>query len=1155
MKFLRNLRKLIIDPSRDIKERVFIVLAMTATVVNIVALVGDIIYGSDIMEIGLIILDVIIVPAVAVYGVRKNRIGLMTRLLALFLILVLIPVTFLYGGGVEGNVIPWLIFVYLYIGLMLTGAWRITMLLLHTAIVSGMFIYAYMHPDVNYALTKNIRYIDVALSVMEVGFICFVMTWFQNLMFARENEMAREETKKVEEMNRSQNRFFSSMSHEIRTPINSVLGLNEIILRQPDASEEIIKDATNIQGAGRMLLALINDILDFSKIEAGKMDIVPVNYELASVMSEIVNMILLRAEEKGLEFNVELDPSIPSELYGDEVRIKQILINLLNNAVKYTREGSVTLHVEKEAADEGNVILIFTIADTGLGIKQDVIPYLFDAFQRVDEEKNVGIEGTGLGLSIVKQLVDLMGGTITVDSVYTQGSTFTVALRQKIARADAIGSIDIKHYGNRNSGGDYKPGFTAEDARVLIVDDNDMNLMVESKLLDGTLVNVDTASSGEEALSKTLTEHYDIILMDHMMPEMDGIECLQHIRKQTGGLNNRVPIIALTANAGSEMRQLYADSGFEDYLVKPVTGRALEETLLAHLPASKITLSEDDSMGTVRLNTASSYSRKLPVAITCALTCDLPASVLERFQIDTVCYTIISEKGKYYDGVEATSDELIRYMDEGASFIAIPPGVDEYIRFFGRILKRAHNVIYISAGAGLSPEYNSACEAARSYGNVTVIDSGTSSSAVGMLALLAQRMAARGETYEKVIAEMEIAKSRIHAAFVCDSIYYANRGTRTDALRVSLMKALDLRLFISYRNMLFHADRIHKAGSDEYIIKFMDYMIEKAGKTNIDLVVVVYTSLDASQKELIRSYLTPKKVFFFRSSSVMPIYMGVGTFGMMCFENGYYSDDLLMMLEDNSFEEVYEESDDKESVPDKPQEDIAPAVPDAPEFVTPGKAAVLHVSEGGKWYENIPGINFETGLKNSGNEDTYKALLEVYHNSITPNYEEINGFYENEDWKNYTVKVHALKSSSLLIGAVELSDEAKELEMAGKRDDIDYIRTNHEKVMEHLRSYGPVLDEVFNPKAFAEPAEPADDRKDPDTGAGTGLDSFESLMMESAYEAMRNAASEHDDRAIEDLFNEVIEYAISMEDAEKLEELQMLFESGNYDGMVSLIDG
>ncbi len=1131
MKFYDSIKKIINDTSRDVKERVFIMLAVVATIVSFVALIGDIIYGSDIIEILTLIAAVVFIPAMTYMGIRSDRILLMAKVLSFVLILVVIPVAFLFGGGAEGTVIPWLIFVYLYIGLMLAGVWRVVALIVHTVVVAGLFIYGYYYPFAYDPMTRGTRYIDIALSVIEVGFVCFIMTWFQNLMFADENKMAREETKKVEEMNKSQTRFFSSMSHEIRTPINSVLGLNEIILRQPNASEEILKDAANIRGAGRMLLALINDILDFSKIEAGKMDIVPTNYSIASMISEIVSMILLRAEEKGLEFNVELDPSIPSELYGDEVRIKQILINLLNNSVKYTREGSVTLHVEKENAGEGDVILIFTVADTGLGIKQDAIPYLFDAFQRVDEGKNVGIEGTGLGLSIVKQLVELMGGTITVDSVYTQGSTFTVAIRQKVTRADAVGSVDIKDYGNSSSSGEYKPGFTAQEARILIVDDNEMNLMVESKLLDGTKITIDLASSGEQALSMTLSEHYDVILMDHLMPEMDGIECLQHIRNQTGGLNNRVPVIALTANAGSEMKELYLSSGFEDYLVKPVTGRGLEEMLLAHLPASKVTLSDDHTSGQVRRNTSSRYSRKLPVAVTCALTCDIPLSLLKRHQIDTVCYTIISKNGQYYDGVEVTSDELIRYMEDGMAFGAAPPTVDEYVEFFGKALKRAHNVIYISGASGLSPEYERAVKAAQTYGNVTVVDSGTNSAAVGMLALLAQQLSIRGNSYEKVLAELEIAKKRIHSCFISDSVYYANRNRFFDRFIVSLMKVMSLSLFISYSDKLFRVDRVASGSFDDHAAKFMDHVLDKAGRTNIDLIAVVYTSLDISQKEMIRRYLTPRHVVFFRSSSVMPIYMGVGTFGMMCFEKGYYTGEILDMLDPMSNEDEQYDPGEETSATAETSEEIK--------------------NEPSVRIDEIPGIDYATGIKNSGNDETYRSLLEVYYNSIIPNHDEICGFYDEGDWKNYTVKVHALKSSSLLIGAVSLSEEAKELEMAGKRDDIDYIRANHAGVMEHLKSFEPLIGAVFNAPALAADSEsdlPADDEED------TGID-FNSIVTKSAFDTIREAAASHEDDVINATFEEIIDYPISMEDAEMLENLQMMFENGEYDRMISLIDG
>ncbi len=1131
MRMFESIRKIINDSSRDVRDRVFIVLTLSATLVCFVALIGDILYGSNIIEIFTISAIVVVIPLLTYFGVKSDRIALMAKVLSFVLILVVIPVAFLFGGGPEGTVIPWLIFVYLYIGLMLTGVWRAVALITHTAVVTFTYIYGYYYPVVYDPMTRGTRYIDIALSVIEVGFICFIMTWFQNLMFAKENKMAREETKKVEELNKSQTRFFSSMSHEIRTPINSVLGLNEIILRQPDASEEIIKDAANIRGAGRMLLALINDILDFSKIEAGKMDIVPTNYSIASMISEIVSMILPRAEEKGLEFNVELDPSIPSELYGDEVRIKQILINLLNNSVKYTREGSFTLHVEKENAGEVDVILIFTVADTGLGIKQDAIPYLFDAFQRVDEGKNIGIEGTGLGLSIVKQLVELMGGTITVDSVYTQGSTFTVAITQKISRTDAVGSVDIKDYGNGSTSGDYKPGFTAEEARVLIVDDNEMNLMVESRLLDGTKIGIDLASSGEQALNMTLSEHYDVILMDHLMPEMDGIECLQHIRKQSGGLNNRVPVIALTANAGSEMKELYLSSGFEDYLVKPVTGRGLEEMLLAHLPASKVILSDDNISGQVRRNTSSGYRRKLPVAVCCALTCDIPVPVLERHQIDTVSYTIISQNSQYYDGIEATSDELIRYMEGGTAFVAVPPTVEEYMDFFGKILKRAHNVIYISGAPGLSPEYERATKAAQTYGNVTVVDSGTSSAAVGLLALLAQQLSIRGNTYQKVLSELEIAKKRIHSCFVADSIYYANRNRVFDRFIVNFMKVMDLKLFISYSDKLFRVDRIAKGSFDDYASKFMDHMLEKAGKTNIDLIVVVYTKLDSRRKEMIRKYLSPRQVVFFRSSAVVPIYMGIEAFGMMCFEHGYYTGDILGMLDPSADEYENDDFEDEVSTTDDTAEDIRP--------------------EPSVSIRDISGIDYAVGVKNSGNEETYRSLLEVYYNSIIPNHDEICSYYDSGDWKNYIVKVHALKSSSLLIGAVDLSEEAKELEMAGKRDDIDYIRANHAGVMEHLKSYDSLIGAVFNapsPAAADEPDVSDDDEKD------IGID-FNSILAQSAFETIREAALSQEDDVIFATLEEIIDYPISMEDAEKLESLQMMLEKGDYDGMISLIDG
>ena len=1036
MKIDKYIEKIISDPTKSLKERVFVVLTLASTVVCAIALLGDIIYRDSIVEIIVLITTTIGTPILTLVSVRTNKVNIAVRIISFALIFIILPIVFYFGGGTEGAVIPWMIFAYLYIGLVQTGWQRVASLILLTLNVIGIFVYGYYHPELVTSHTREIGYIDTALSVIEVGYICFIMSWFQGLLYTRENNMAKEEMKKVEDMSVSQNRFFSNMSHEIRTPINSILGLNEIILRDPSASESIKRDAGNIQGAGRMLLALINDILDFSKIEAGKMDIVPVNYNLAELMSDIVNMIWHRAEEKGLKFNVEVDPALPSELYGDEMRIKQILINLLNNAVKYTKEGSVTLHIEKETQEEDQIVILFSVSDTGMGIKQEVIPYLFDAFKRVDEGKNAGIEGTGLGLSIVKQLVDLMGGRIAVDSIYTQGSTFTVTLRQRVTRADAIGAIDLSNYGKAPAARDHSVSFTAKDVRVLIVDDSVMNLTVERKLLERTGATVDTAKSGEEALVLTRTERYDVILMDHLMPEMDGIECLQRIRTQVAGLNNRIPIIVLTANAESENRQMYEHSGFDDYLLKPVTGAQLEEMLIAHLPASKVERTEEKDVAMVRMNTSRDYSRKIPVLVTCAGTCDLPLHVMKKYQLETIPYTVTSKGRTFFDGVEASGDELVRYISEGVEFECDPPSVEDYRTFFGSRLKYAHSIIYISGGAGISTEYARANEAARSYDNVAIIDAESCSVAVGFLMLIAQRMSSRGESFENMIKEIEKAKKRIKCSFVLDSVFFLRKlGTVNEGI-ASFLRALDVRLVIRYKNGRFGADKFILGDFDRYYRKFIDHMLPAFSRPDKDIAVVVYARMSDEQKEKVRTYLQKscdfKRIIFQRTSAILPIHMGTDAFAIAFFEAGDNSYDIGRMFEEDVAEDYYEHE------------------------LTQTGAARAAVSEEvkavdkGKWYDDIPDIDPETGIKNSGSEEMYRTVLTGFCDSAERIREEITGFFRDKNWKEFTVKVHALKSAALLAGAKKLADEAQALEKAGKSEDDDFILKNTESAMEHL---------------------------------------------------------------------------------------------------------
>lgn len=412
----------------------------------------------------------------------------------------------------------------------------------------------------------------------------------QMLVIAREEaEAAKQE---AQEANRAKSSFLANISHEIRTPINAVLGMDTMILRE-SREDNIREYANDIQNAGQNLLSLINDILDFSKIESGKMEIKPVNYELASLLGDCYNMIQVRAKDKGLFFRMENSTSIPHLLYGDEVRVRQIIINLLTNAVKYTEKGEVVLSANWEKMDEETIRLIVAVRDTGMGIKYEDQQKLFDSFQRLDMERNRNIEGTGLGLSITKQLVDMMDGTISLESSYGRGSTFTVDIPQRARSFEPIGDFQSRIQESAEFGEEYHSSFQAPGASILVVDDVPMNLKVLCELLKSTKVQIDTAESGKECLRKITLKKYHIIFLDHMMPEMDGIETLKNMKWIAENQNADTPVIMLTANAIIGARDEYFNVGFDDYLAKPVKENELEQMIQKYLPKELVILEEE----------------------------------------------------------------------------------------------------------------------------------------------------------------------------------------------------------------------------------------------------------------------------------------------------------------------------------------------------------------------------------------------------------------------------------------------------------------------------------------------------------------------------------------------------------------------------------
>ena len=411
----------------------------------------------------------------------------------------------------------------------------------------------------------------------------------------RERERLIDASERAVAASEAKSAFLSNMSHEIRTPINAVLGMNEMILRESD-DKNILGYSENIRSAGSTLLGLINDILDFSKIEAGKMEIIPVDYDLSSVINDLVNMIQTKADAKGLKLEFEISREVPKLLHGDEVRIKQIVTNILTNAVKYTEKGRVTLCIdyEKIPDEEDCILLDVAVKDTGIGIKEEDMKKLFSEFDRIEEKRNRNVEGTGLGMSITKRLLEMMGSELQVESKYGLGSKFSFSLRQTVIKWEELGDYEAAYKASLASRGKYHEKFRAPKAEILVVDDTPMNLEVFINLLKKTEIKIETAATGEEALSLAFDKEYDVIFLDHMMPDKDGIETLHEMRERKDAPNLQTPVICLTANAISGAREKYLAEGFDNYLTKPIDSEKLEEMLIEYLPEEKIIPAESD---------------------------------------------------------------------------------------------------------------------------------------------------------------------------------------------------------------------------------------------------------------------------------------------------------------------------------------------------------------------------------------------------------------------------------------------------------------------------------------------------------------------------------------------------------------------------------
>ena len=433
----------------------------------------------------------------------------------------------------------------------------------------------------------------ISVDEKHVGtYVIIGLFWTIILAIIHQLNMVREAQKEAAmavRASETKTNFLANMSHEIRTPMNAILGMDEMILREAKDNEKITRYASDIKSAGNMLLSIINDILDLSKIESGKAELVVSDFEICSVINDLTNIVKKKAEDKGLEFSFNAAEDIPCRFNGDEIRTRQIMLNIINNAVKYTEHGCVKVSLDMErngdvsAISEGDrITLKFTVADTGIGIKESDMAKLFQPFDRLEETKNRNIEGTGLGLSIAGTYVELMGGHIDVDSVYGEGSTFTVYMPVTVVNPVPIGDFSLRISEMHNGSAAEIPVVIAPNASALVVDDNEMNLEVIAGLLERTKIRTELALSGPEGIKMMGRKRYDIVFLDQMMPGLDGISTLKKMRAEYD--MRGVSVIALTADAVAGAREYYLENGFDDYISKPVKADALENILLAHLP-------------------------------------------------------------------------------------------------------------------------------------------------------------------------------------------------------------------------------------------------------------------------------------------------------------------------------------------------------------------------------------------------------------------------------------------------------------------------------------------------------------------------------------------------------------------------------------------
>ena len=578
-KFLRLCIQSFFNKDMELRVKLFHVLAITGciicTIMTFVSLAGDMLISAGINFIaGVVSLSLLI------YSAKKGHYEICTTITLAVVFFMLFPSLFIYGGGYQGGMPFFFVFAVVFTIYMLDGWYMLIVSILELIGYSFLFVFAYHHPEHIIPFATELDVLNDTI----IGFVTVCISlggtmYAQIHMYKKQQQELKIAQKEAEASNQAKSAFLANMSHEIRTPIHMILGMNEIVTRETK-NKQVKEYSEKIEKTSKMLLSLVDGILDVSKIESGKMEVIEEVYETDPLVRSLELIGKTNCKKHGLHFHSHIAQDLPANLYGDDSHIRQIASNFLSNAAKYTERGSVNLEIGWEAIDDHHIMLCMSVSDTGIGINKEDITNLFDVFSRADVSSHRSIQGTGLGLSIVKELTKLMNGTIHVESTPNQGSCFTVKIPQGVVSQSEIEKENQKYT------------FIAPDTSMLVVDDNEDNRIVMKELLRTTKVVLDTAASGEECIELVKHKEYDLILMDYMMPGLDGLETMIELKKMR---HFHTPVVVLTADATSSTKEKLLQEGFDAYLTKPIPWEELRDSILSFLPKDKVTLMEEQS--------------------------------------------------------------------------------------------------------------------------------------------------------------------------------------------------------------------------------------------------------------------------------------------------------------------------------------------------------------------------------------------------------------------------------------------------------------------------------------------------------------------------------------------------------------------------------